>query len=176
MSRKLDGDSGHGTAALLHNMSCPPRTVIRYSCGNQRGHGFGLVFAWPALPANPSAADLLRLLDGVSAGSGDRDAEEELRDRVNRHASTMPLPAAALVTDKAFAGDKQCLDLLSVLSVQAKSSERVYLRGKEPNLAAIRRERRLVLVLPSPAIDLPSHQYGSWDPDNGNQAPSSVNG
>ena len=39
-------------------------------------------------------------------------------------------------------------NLLTVLTVLAKSSGRVYLRDKEPNLAAIRPGRRVVLVIP----------------------------
>jgi hypothetical protein len=78
------------------------------------------------------------------------DAERELRQRISAHALTLPLPKAAVVTESHLAGDRVCDDLLSVVTVLAKSSGHVYLRDKEPNLAAIRPGRRVVLLLPPP--------------------------
>lgn len=61
----------------------------------------------------------------------------------------MPLPAAAVLADRAEDGDERCNDLLSVVTVLAKSSGHVYLRDKTPNLNQIQPGRRVVLIIPN---------------------------
>ncbi len=75
----------------------------------------------------------------------------ELRRRLNEHARALHLPAAALVTSHKTADDAECRDLLSVLTVLAKSSGHVYLRDKEANLAVLHPGRRVVLLVTDPA-------------------------
>ena len=59
----------------------------------------------------------------------------------------MALPPATLVIDAADAAEPVD-DLLAIYTVLAKSSERVYLRDKEPNLARIEPGRRVLLRVP----------------------------
>ncbi len=82
----------------------------------------------------------------------DAEAEGRLRQRIEAHARTLALPPAAVVLDNYLKGDRVCKDLLSVVTVLAKSSGNVYLRDKQPNLAAIRPGRRVVVLLPPEAV------------------------
>jgi hypothetical protein len=46
----------------------------------------------------------------------------------------------------------ECTDLVTIVTVLAKSSSRVYLRDKEPNLSTVVAGRRLVLLVPRKVI------------------------
>ena len=125
--------------ALLHNSGAPPGMVIR-----QKGAAFSgstLLFQLPPAVGNARPAELLAHLTGCQDSGMDGDIEAELRRRVNEHAARLPLPPAALVAGLAD-GAQPVDDLL------AKSSDHVYLRDKEPNLARIEPGRRVVLQLP----------------------------
>ena len=134
--------------ALLHNMSAPPRTVILHKAVASMGRT--LLFRLPAEVSNLGPEGLLAQLTGERWTGGDTAAGTELRRRVNEHAARLALPPAVLVTDAAVAAEPVD-DLLAVYAVLAKSSDRVYLRDKEPNLARIEPGRRVVLRLPRPA-------------------------
>jgi hypothetical protein len=131
------------SANRLHNMSAPPRTVLRHAPGEGFLLGVYLVLRAPVLPAH--AEGLLALLDGER---WEGDGEGELRRRLNEHARRLPFPAIVPITDQCGEEHYVRHDLLDVFTVLAKSSAHVYLRDKEPNLAAIRSERRVVLLLP----------------------------
>jgi hypothetical protein len=131
--------------ALLHNMSAPPRTVIQHKAVAPAGRT--LLFRLPPEIRNTGPEELLARLTGRSWSSGDAAAGEELRRRLNEYAARSALPPAVLVTDAADAPEPVD-DLLAVYAVLAKSSDRVYLRDKEPNLARIEPGRRVVLRLP----------------------------
>jgi hypothetical protein len=60
----------------------------------------------------------------------------------------LPYPPAALVFDKATGREREVTDLLSVCAVLSKSSGKLYLRDKEPNLSGIRPSRRVILRIP----------------------------
>jgi hypothetical protein len=131
--------------ALLHNMSAPPRTVIQHKAAAPAGRT--LLFRLPPEIPDTGPEGLLVQLTGRSWTGGDAAATVELRLRVNEYAAQLALPSAALVTDAADAAETVD-DLLAVCAVLAKSSDRVYLRDKEPNLARIEPGRRVVLRLP----------------------------
>ena len=105
-----------------------------------------------------NSARILALLDGAATETNsspttaptNQEADRQLRERINAHALTLPLPPAAVVTDSCLQGDQVCEDLLSVVTVLAKSSGHVYLRDKQPNLAAIQPGRRVVVLIPPP--------------------------
>lgn len=160
--------------ALLHNMSVPPRSQIAHASNVTpalgRRTGYVLILpggnAMPPVPADASdtfraaaeAAEaqrlpgrLLALLDGHACRDQDVDpaqAAQELRRRINERAMQLPLPPVAAVCDRPWRDDPCVTDLLDVLTVIAKSSATVYLRDREPNLAAIRDGRRVVVILP----------------------------
>lgn len=131
--------------ALLHNMSAPPRMVILRKAVAPTGST--LLFRLPPEVRNAAPKGLLAQLTGTCWTGGDAGAEAELRRRVNEYAAHLALPPAVLVTDAADAAEPVD-DLLAVCAVLAKSSDRVYLRDKEPNLARIEPGRRVVLRLP----------------------------
>ena len=143
-------------APLLYNMSVAPRTVISHQVGDRRTYGKGWVFCMPDFKGSSNSAQIIALLNGSSAKANsrkatamaDQEADRQLRERINAHALTLPLPMAALVTESSLTGDDVCKDLLSVVTVLAKSSSHVYLRDKQPNLAAIRLGRRVVVLIP----------------------------
>ena len=131
--------------ALLHNMSAPPRMVIQHEAAASAGRT--LLFRLPPEIPNTGPEGLLAQLTGRSWTGGDAAAGAELRRRVNECAVQLALPPAALVIDTADASEPVD-DLLAIYAVLAKSSDRVYLRDKEPNLARIEPGRRVVLRLP----------------------------
>ena len=143
---------------LLHNMSVAPQTVITHQGGNRRTYGKAWVYRMPDFEGRLNSARILALLDGLPTKTRskratvpiDPEADRQLRQRINSHALTLPLPPAAVVTDRCLQGDEICEDLLSVVTVLAKASGHVYLRDKQPNLAAIQPGRRVVVLIPPP--------------------------
>jgi len=144
--------------ALLHNMSVAPRTVINYKASKRRVYGTGLIFQMPDAIDSLTPAKLLALLDKQPGSKAPRrrnpvkltpnEAEAELRARIDAHAQSLRLPPVAAVVPNAVKGDRTESDLLTVVTVLAKSSSHVYLRDKEPNLASITPGRRIILLLP----------------------------
>jgi hypothetical protein len=132
---------------LLHNMSAPAKTTITLDAPAHRAFGFGIVVALPEDCLAACANQLLQRL-GIERRRTARAAEEELRRRIQARALELPLPPVAAATTQAREGDVECTDLLTIMTVLAKSSSRVYLRDKEPNLASIVLGRRLVLIVP----------------------------
>jgi hypothetical protein len=51
------------------------------------------------------------------------------------------------VSDKSTGREHEVTDLLSVCAVLSKSSEKLYLRDKEPNLSGVQRSRRVILLV-----------------------------
>lgn len=132
-------------AALLHNMSIMPQTVITHEAPAPRSRPIAFHLA-PGIDADPAA--LLLRLDGQPWSGTPEEAGSELRRRLHAHAARLPFPAAVLVSSHgACAGDGSA-DLLTVCAVLAKSSGKVYLRDKEPILAKIRKDRVVVLHIP----------------------------
>ena len=134
--------------ALLHNMSAPPGMVIQHKAVAPAGST--LLFRLPPGVRKSGPSGLLAGLTGSRWTGGDAGAEAELRRRVNEYATRLALPPAAIITDAAE-GAEPVDDLLAVYAVLAKSSDRVYLRDKEPNLSRIEPGRRVVLRLPGAA-------------------------
>lgn len=131
--------------ALLHNMSAPPQTVIQHRAPSPSG--FPMVFGLRCGFGNCSSPVILARLDGRPWRHGTEQAEAELRRRLDEHAARLAFPPAVLVAPMAEAMD--CADdLLTICTVLAKSSDRVYLRDKEPNLARIEPGHNIVLYLP----------------------------
>jgi hypothetical protein len=126
-------------------MSAPPRTVIRHQAAALAGRT--LLFRLPPGVGSSGPDGLLAHLTGSRWTRTDTEAEAELRRRVNECAARLPLPPAVLVAVQGNEAEPVD-DLLAVFTVLAKSSDRVYLRDKEPNLARIQPERRVVLRLP----------------------------
>jgi hypothetical protein len=132
--------------ALLHNMSSMPRAVIAHEAPRPGFRAVAFRVAVGETDLDP--ASLLEWIDGKPWTGTPQEAERELRRRLDEHAATLPYPAAVLVSDRAAGAEDGPADMLTVCAVLAKSSGRVYLRDKEPNLANIRKDRVVVLQIP----------------------------
>lgn len=162
------GDAG----TLLHNMSAPPKSVVKYSgladmaadhsLGGQgvtgsgvKGNGvFGtpVRFTLPADLAGKSPSEILRRL-----GADPRpDPALQLCALIDARANELPLPDGCAVI---VALDHHRLiwaDLLSALAILAKCSGDIWLRAKTPALnAAVARTQVTLLVPPLFAERLP---------------------
>lgn len=102
-------------------------------------------FALPADLASPEA--ILERLDGTPWTKEGKSAAEEIRRRIKEHVKTLPYPPSALVLNGDFAAEN-CDCLLTTCTIMAKSSERVYLASKTPNLAFLRPGRVVYLFIP----------------------------
>jgi hypothetical protein len=153
-------DSG----ALLHNMSTPPTSVVKYSgladlatvrspggsgvtgIGFKENGVFGtpVRFALPADLAGKSPADVLRHL-GADAQP---DPQRQLCALVNARANELPLPEGCVVI-AALEGHRLIwADALSALAILAKCSESIWLRAKTPALNAALARTQVTLLLP----------------------------
>jgi hypothetical protein len=137
------------TTPLWHNMSAPPKTAISYELDYALRTFRCVLFEAPVPLKDAAPKSLLETLDGKPWAGTERTAASELRRRLNRHASTLPLPPLALlVKSTAYPHEECCDDLLTVLTVFSKSSNRVYLRDKEPHISAMRRSGAVMLYVP----------------------------
>ena len=157
---------------LLHNMSTPPRSVVKYAGladlaagAGQTGAGVhwlpydGIgVFGTPVrfalereLPWKSVEEVLERL--GVVAGP---DPEQQLAALVNARADELPLPDGCAVIPAKAEHRVLWPDTLSALAILAKCSSHIWLRAKSPALnAALARRQATLLVPPAFARHLP---------------------
>jgi hypothetical protein len=151
-------DSG----ALLHNMSAPPKSVVKYSGladlaslrrpggsgvnGIQRKGVFGIPvrFALPSDLAGKSPADVLRHL-GADAQP---DPERQLCALINARANELPLPDGCAVIPALQGHRLIWADALSALAILAKCSESIWLRAKTPALSAALARTQVTLLVP----------------------------
>jgi len=158
---------------LLHNMSAPPKSVVKYSglaglatCAapsfntgmagvkfkGKRVFGRPVRFELPAALAGESCADILRHLEVEPSPDPDR----QLIALINARANELPLPGACLVIPVAKAHRLLWADALSALAILAKCSDCLWLRAKDPALkAALIRRQASLLVPPLFARRLP---------------------
>jgi hypothetical protein len=147
-------------SALLHNMSAPPKSVVKYAgladlataagqtaCRSSAGLG---VFGTPirfVLPANPSRfgpSGILRLL-GIKPA---RDPKRQLCALIDERAQELPLPDGCAVVPATQGHRVIWADVLSTLAVLTKCSDSVWLRTKSPALQAGLLRRDLSLLVP----------------------------
>ncbi len=146
MNKKKADGSFKTASTLLHNMSCSSRTHIQHRSHYRRSQGRGIIFSLRS--GKDVISELLGQRPGLLPLTPSEDAERELRNRIDAHARTLSFPAAALVTETAEPEDEQCDDLLTIVTVLAKSSANVHLRDKVPNLSQVKPGRRVVLLVP----------------------------
>ena len=158
--------------SLLHNMSAPPKSVVKYSgladIATKRGPGgsgvcsvgfkgmgvFGtpVRFTLPPDLAAESPSDILRHL-GVEPQT---DPTQQLAALINARANELQLPDGCVVIPAVENHRVIWPDALSALAVLAKCSDNIWLRTKTPALnAALARRQATLLVPPLFAIHLP---------------------
>jgi hypothetical protein len=130
----------------LHNMSAAPRTVIQHANSDLELTDGVLLRLDQSVTDTSSKAILARI--GITDRLSPRAANARLCTLLNETAVALPYPPAALVFDQATGREREVTDLLSVCAVLSKSSGKLYLRDKEPNLSGIRRSRRVILRIP----------------------------
>ncbi len=131
--------------SLLHNMSVPSKTTIVYK-GPTDGETKQIIFCLPSSIGICTPAAILSLLAGEKRDS--TNTAQELRSLLNQQALLLPFPAVVLVqTEHVDPLATVETDLLNICTVLSKTSDRVYLRDKEPNLTNIRPGRRIALLI-----------------------------
>lgn len=132
----------------LHNMSSVPQTVIAHIVGPQFTTTAGVLVCLGKDLRGVSAGAILTQL-GIAGPLPPKAARARLCELINERSLTLPYPTAALVSDQATGSERTETDLLTICTVLAKSSNRIYMRDKEPNLGAILRSRRVILQIPN---------------------------
>jgi hypothetical protein len=153
---------------LLHNMSVPPKTVVTYAglgaLAGKGAHAPGPNGA-PPCPDGTFGAPVLFELDddfradtpravvrqlGVRPG---RNAEAQLEALLDARAAELPLPDGCVAIEPDEGHPRPWRDPLTVLAVLTKCSGTVWLRAKQPALAAALERRRVTLVVPPRFVD-----------------------
>ena len=153
----LTGDSSD----WLHNMSAPPKTVVKYGglselqqvqpCktisrqGQAAVQAVALRFELASEFKTCSAGQLLRSL-GIAPT---RTAQSQLDALIDARASELPLPPGCAVVACQPSHRVIWQDLLSVLAVLAKCSDTLWLRDKGPSLTSALSRRRVSLLVPA---------------------------
>ena len=155
---------------LLHNMSSPPKSVVKYSgladlsksataagLFDEWARGIGIFgtpirFALASDFRRKTAAGVLRELNVEPSIDPDR----QLSDLINARARDLPLPEGCVVIPFAESHRLIWSDTLSTLAVLSKCSESVWLRSKSPALqSALTRRQATLLIPPQFAANLP---------------------
>lgn len=155
----------HG--ALLHNMSAPPKTVIRYAgltrldteadaddaaAARDRGlHGTALRVALPQNMDTTTPAAILRAL-GMACGG---DPAGQLAAAINQRAAHLPLPDGCVVVPSDADHRMPWPDALAALAVLCKASDHVWLRAKTPSVHGPFARRHASLLVPPGFITAP---------------------
>ena len=160
---------------LLHNMSAPPKTVVKYSGLSDLAHisgpgGSGMtgirfkktdIYGVPLrFRLGASYADMT--LDKLLASLGHEpvaDVERRLAELINARAQELPLPEGCAVIPGRSDSQVIWQDPLTALAILAKCSDYVWLRTKTPTIhAALRRNTVTLLVPPQFAARIPELQ------------------
>ena len=143
---------------LLHNMSSPPKTVIKYAGlanigraekskdrGNHAGvFGTFISFRLPKNMGRMGPKSILKQLEVEVIG----DPKEFLLDLIETRARELQLPEACLVVPTKSTHPNPWPDPLSALAVITKSSQSIWLRDKSPRLTFLKRTREISLLVP----------------------------
>jgi hypothetical protein len=151
-------------AQLLHNMSSPPKSVVKYSGLSEGaanagtdgiGVGDGLTMhngVFGAFVAFRLAPDLRRRAPraflkhlGIAPGTA---PEKTLAKLINQRARELALPDACVVVPSKQDHPSLWPDPLAALAVITKSSDSVWLRSKTPRLTAIKKRSVVSLLIP----------------------------
>ena len=159
--------SGVDTSPLLHNMSAPPKTVVKYSglegLSKQTGPGGSGVTSLKYM--NPKVVGqvvrclipdeyfkqepekILELLR-ITYDSKSISAAEQLTALINQRAKKLPLPEGCAVIKTDVSQPEIWTDALSVLAILTKCTDTIWLRSKSPSLVSARTKRTVSLLVP----------------------------
>lgn len=150
---------------LLHNMSAPPKTVIRYAGLPRLGEADGSSAASSGrasdhvdvdvygqairvdLPQGFDSSSPAAILQGLNVAVS-ADPAAQLIELINQQAETLPLPDACLVIACADHHPTPWPDALSALAILTKCSEHIWLRAKNPRVHGPFERQRVSLLVP----------------------------
>lgn len=158
---------GEDTRQLLHNMSAPPKTVVKYSglegLAKQSGPGgsgvTGLKYTNRVVNGLPvrfvlstgfigqDSEKILRLLK-INRSDQFSTAESQLVDLINHRADELPLPQGCAVMAAHDSHGVIWPDALSALAILTKCTDSIWLRSKTPSLASVKGKSSLSLLVP----------------------------
>jgi len=151
---------------LLHNMSSPPSSVVRYTglstlvrSGGPRARKeqagvFGKSIRFVFAPG-PSGVEVRGILEDIGV-KPDFDPERQLSALIDDRARQLPLPDGCVVVPVLSTHRVVWSDTLSALAILAKCSAAVWLRAKTPSVrAALKRRDVSLLIPPAFAVGLP---------------------
>lgn len=148
-------------ANLLHNMSAPPKSVVKYSgladLGTTSGpdgsggrftnagvFGVAVRVALPVGFSGTTSTQVLREMGREPLA----DPDEQLVDLINTRAEALPLPDGCLVIKSSERHYLIWGDTLSALAVITKSSDCIWLRAKNPSLSSLIGRPSVSLLVP----------------------------
>ena len=154
--------------ALLHNMSAPPKSVVKYGgladLSSAAGRnplfaplwsgvfGTTIRFVLPPDTSRAGPSGILRLL-GIKPA---RDPGQQLCTLIDERAQELPVPDGCAVVPAAQSHRVIWADVLSTLAVLTKCSDSIWLRTKSPAVqAGLLRQDVSLLVPPFFAARLP---------------------
>ena len=158
---------GESQRQLLHNMSAPPKTVVKYAglegLAKQSGPGgsgvTGLKYTNPVinglavrfvLPNEFIGQDPEKILRLLKIDRSDQfsKAESQLIALINYRANELPLPQGCAVMAVNDSHGVIWPDALSALAILTKCTDTIWLRSKTPSLASIKGKSSLSLLVP----------------------------
>ena len=158
---------GEDTRQLLHNMSAPPKTVVKYAglegLAKQSGPGgsgvTGLKYTNPVMNGlavrfvlstefiGQDSEKILRLLK-IDRTDQFSTAESQLVALINHRADELPLPQGCAVMAAHDSHGVIWPDALSTLAILTKCTDSIWLRSKTPSIASVKGKPSLSLLVP----------------------------
>ena len=158
---------GEATRQLLHNMSAPPKTVVKYAglegLAKQSGpggsgvtglkytnrvvNGLPVRFVLPTEFIGQGPEKILRLLK-IDRSDQFSTAESQLIALINHRADELPLPQGCAVMAAHDSHGVIWPDALSTLAILTKCTDSIWLRSKTPSLASVKGKSSLSLLVP----------------------------
>jgi len=150
------------SCALLHNMSAPPKSVVKYeglsgfarqkklTYGASVSKHYGMPVRFYLAPqfACLSPVGMLAVLRPNQQLVPGQDATKDLYSFINDHAQTLTLPDGCAVIQSDHAHSVVWDDPLSVLAILTKCTETVWLRSKSPSLFSGLKHTAVSLLIP----------------------------
>lgn len=151
---------------LLHNMSAPPKSVIKYEglagfAVHPIPGGSGVtaikfkairrIYGTPVrfdLDPRLQGASVLDLIAAVGASEERGDPSQQLVKLINLRANELPLPDGCLVIKPKDSHRVLWTDPLSTLAVLSKACDTVWLRTKMPAISLALRRGSVSLLVP----------------------------
>lgn len=154
-------------SSLLHNMSAPPKTVVKYSglesvakqsgpsgsgvtglkYMNPKVFGLAVRFLIPEKFFDQDPEKILALLR-ITYDSKYHSATEQLTALINERAKELPLPEGCAVIKTHISQAEIWTDALSVLAILTKCTDTIWIRSKSPSLVTARTKRTVSLLIP----------------------------